>query len=196
MTSRAAGPGLRADIVDAATRVFSRQGYHAASMASIADEVGMRKASLYHHVRRKEDLLFAIHEQLLDELVDATLGVLSSSQSAADKLRGVLRVNMALLCRRRDGVKVLLRERPEARDGDRWAELIVKRDFYEQMVRRVIAEGVSSRRFVDLPADIAAHAVLAMANWSSTWYDPKGKLSSDEVSDIFADIVLEGLLSR
>ena len=54
--------GVELSEVEAATKIFSERGYHAASMSDIAEAVGFRKASLYHHVRKKEDLLFAIHE--------------------------------------------------------------------------------------------------------------------------------------
>ncbi len=186
---------VRADIIEAATRVFSRRGYHAASMVEIAEEVGMRKPSLYHHVRKKEDLLFAIHEQMIDELIEETTSVLATSQSPTEKIRGVLRVSMSFVARHRDGVTVFLQER-RAVSGDRWSELVVKRDRYEKMVSRVIAEGVSSQEFVGVPPQIAARAVLAMANWGYTWFDPHGELSAEEVSDTFADIALQGLLSR
>ena len=78
-TTETSPSGVRPDIIDAATRIFSERGYHAASMSDIADAVGIRKASLYHHVRKKEDLLFAIHEALVDELIDETMAVSSSS---------------------------------------------------------------------------------------------------------------------
>jgi AcrR family transcriptional regulator len=188
-------PDVRADIIEAATRVFSRRGYHDASMIEIAEEVGMRKPSLYHHVRKKEDLLFAIHEQLIDELIEETMAVLSAAQSPAENVRNVLRVSMSFVARRRDGVAVFLQER-RAFSGERWSELVVKRDFYEKMVSRVIAEGVSSEAFIDVPPQIATRAVLAMANWGYTWFDPHGELSADAVSDIFARIALQGLLSR
>jgi TetR/AcrR family transcriptional regulator, cholesterol catabolism regulator len=189
-----AGP-VRPDIIAAATRVFSRRGYHAASMTEIADEVGIRKPSLYHHVRAKEDLLFAIHEQMIDELIDETMAVLSTAESRADKLRGVLRVSMSFVARHRDGVTVFLQER-RAFSGERWNELVVKRDLYEKMVSRVIAEGTAENVFIEVPADIAARAVLAMANWGYTWFDPHGELSADAVSEIFATIALRGLLVR
>src|ERR1700733_6705004 len=112
-------PDRRADIIEAATRVFSRRGYHAVSRIEIAEEVGMRKPSLYHHVRKKEDLLFAIHEQLIDELIQETTAVLSTSQTPAEKVRGVLRVNMSFVARHRDGVAVFLQER-RAFSGERW----------------------------------------------------------------------------
>jgi TetR/AcrR family transcriptional regulator, cholesterol catabolism regulator len=186
---------VRADIIEAATRVFSQRGYHAASMTEIAHEVGMRKPSLYHHVRKKEDLLFAIHEQMIDELVSQTMAVLSSADSPADKVRQVLRVSMSFVARHRDGVTVFLQER-RAVSGERWSEIVVKRDFYERMVSQVIAEGASSGTFVDVPPAIAARGVLAMANWGYTWFDPHGTLSADAVADIFAEIVLDGLLTR
>src|SRR3954462_7828308 len=83
--------GVREDIIRAATRVFSDRGYHAASMTEIAEAVGIRKPSLYHHVRKKEDLLFAIHEQMIDELIEETMPVFTSSMPPAEKVRGALK---------------------------------------------------------------------------------------------------------
>jgi len=191
----ASDPRVRADIIAAATRVFSERGYHAASMTEIAEEVGMRKPSLYHHVRKKEDLLFAIHEQLIDELTEQTTSVLESSQTAEQRVRQVLRVSMSFVARHRDGVTVFLQER-RAVSGERWSELVVKRDFYERMVSRVISEGIASDTFIDLPPEIVARAILAMANWGYTWFDPGGELTADAVSDVFANIALKGLLTR
>lgn len=191
----ASAPKVREDIVAAATRVFSERGYHAASMTEIAEVVGMRKPSLYHHVRKKEDLLFTIHEQLIDELIDETMSVFSSSVSPAEKVRGVLRVALSFVSHHRDGVTVFLQER-SAVSGERWNELVVKRDFYEQMVSRILTEGTSSGAFVDVSPAIAAKAVLALANWGYTWFDPDGPMSSDEVADTFATIALRGLEVR
>jgi TetR/AcrR family transcriptional regulator, cholesterol catabolism regulator len=190
-----ASPKVRPDIVAAATRVFSQRGYHAASMNEVAEELGMRKPSLYHHVRKKEDLLFAIHEQLIDELIEETISVLLTAHTPEEKIRRVLRVNMSFVARHRDGVTVFLQER-RAVSGERWEELVFKRDFYEKMVSAVIAEGIATGSFVDVPPNIAARGVLAMANWGYTWFDPTGELSADAVSEIFAEIALKGLLAR
>jgi TetR/AcrR family transcriptional regulator, cholesterol catabolism regulator len=188
-------PTVRDDIITAATRVFSLRGYHAASMEEIAGEVGIRKPSLYHHIRKKEDLLFAIHERLIDELIEETSAALVDSDSPADRVRRILQVNMSFVARHRDGVTVFLQERREM-SGERWDELVVKRDLYERMVSAVIAEGIESERFIKLPPQIAARALLAMANWGYTWFDPAGELTAESVADIFARIALDGLLTR
>lgn len=188
------GP-VRDDIVQAATRVFSERGYHGASMTDVANALGMRKPSLYHHVRKKEDLLFAIHEQMVDELIASTMTVFSSSAPAEEKLRGILRVAMGFVGRHQDGVTVFLAEH-RALSGDRWNEIVLKRDFYEKMVQSVIADGASAGAFVAGPPRIAAKAILAMANWGYTWFHADGALSAEEVGDMFADIALNGLLVR
>jgi AcrR family transcriptional regulator len=188
-------PRVRDDIIEAATRVFSQRGYDAASMTEIAEAVGMRKPSLYHHVRKKEDLLFAIHERMIDELIAETEAVAGRPGSPADRLRQVLRVAMSFVARHRDGVAVFLQER-RAFSGERWGELVVKRDAYERMVTGIITEGIESELFLDLPAEIVVRAVLAMANWGFTWFDPHGEMSSDAVADVFATVALRGLLAR
>src|SRR4051794_16482169 len=161
---------VRPDIIEAATRIFSERGYHAASMSEIADEVGIRKPSLYHHVRKKEDLLFAIHEQLIDELTARTEQAIAAAEDPADKLAASLRVALSFVARNKDAVTVFLQERRELR-GRRWRELVAKRDAYEHMIQDAIAAGTASGRFVDVDPAIASKAVLAMANWGYTWFD-------------------------
>jgi AcrR family transcriptional regulator len=187
--------GVRSDIIEAATRIFSERGYHAASMAEIADAVGIRKASLYHHVRKKEDLLFAIHESLIDVLIAETMAVSSSSESPAEKVRGLLHVTMRFIGDNREGVTVFLSER-HAVTGERWQALVIKRDFYERMVTQIITEGRSSGSFVDLPPEIVAKALLGMANWGYTWFQKDGPLTADEVAEVFTAVALRGLEAK
>jgi AcrR family transcriptional regulator len=187
---------LRADIIAAATRVFSERGYHGASMSDVADALGMRKASLYHHVRKKEDLLFAIHEQLIDELIEETERVTVSGGTPSAKLHDVLLVSMRFVARNRDAVTVFLQERRAVTGDERWESLVAKRDRYERMVSGIIADGVAGGDFVDLPPEIAARGVLAMANWGYTWFQPEGRLTAEEVAETFAAIALSGLERR
>lgn len=53
------------EILDVALELFSRQGYEATSISSIADAVGIRKASLYSH--------FSSKQAILDEIVKIVL---------------------------------------------------------------------------------------------------------------------------
>jgi TetR/AcrR family transcriptional regulator len=69
--------GTRKDaILDEATRLFAERGYEGTSMADLADRVGLRKASLFHHFASKEELRRAVLERVVQRvtlaLADAT----------------------------------------------------------------------------------------------------------------------------
>ena len=190
-----AGPRIREDVLAAATKVFSERGYHGASMQDVADAAGMQKASLYHHVGRKEDLLYAIHEQMIDELTAKTLPVVSSSRSPADKVRGVIVVALEFIAAHREGATVLLQD-IGAVAGPRWDTVMAKRDVFERLVEGVIAEAAASGEFGKTRPEIATRGILGMVNWCYTWFRPDGELSAHEVADILAGIAIDGLRRR
>lgn len=186
---------IRGDILAAATRLFSEQGYHAASMQDIAVATGMRKASLYHHVRSKEDLLFAIHDQMIDELMAETLKIVSASTSHVEKVRQVMRGAMHLVANHREELTVFLQER-HVLEGERWKAIVAKRDMYENLVTSIIEDGEREKVFIGIDAHIATRGLLAMAFWCYTWFQAGGEFTADEVADMFADVALNGLVTK
>ena len=55
----------RDDILDASAQIFSQKGFHATSMQDIAQAVNLQKASLYHHVSSKQEILLLLRCQEL-----------------------------------------------------------------------------------------------------------------------------------
>lgn len=53
-------------VLDEAEQLFRSRGYHAVTMRDIADQVGVRQASLYYHFPSKEQLFVAVTERMLD----------------------------------------------------------------------------------------------------------------------------------
>jgi len=70
--------GSRKQLLEAASRVFARSGYQGASMSEIAAEAGLSKGALYWNFTSKEDLFFA----LLDELDGHLRALITASTSA------------------------------------------------------------------------------------------------------------------
>ncbi|MGN1404904.1 MAG: TetR/AcrR family transcriptional regulator [Erysipelotrichaceae bacterium] len=58
------------EILDAALDLFSRQGYEATSISSIADAVGIKKASLYSHYSSKQAILDALVKNVLEQYAE------------------------------------------------------------------------------------------------------------------------------
>src|SRR5579864_6898633 len=50
----------REELTRTAARLFAERGYHGTSLADLAEALGIQKASLYHHIASKEDLLWEV----------------------------------------------------------------------------------------------------------------------------------------
>jgi AcrR family transcriptional regulator len=79
----------RRQILDAAVRVFARQGFHACRVSDIADEAGVAYGLVYHYFRSKEEVL----DTLFTERWDLLLGVIRDTDAQdlppRDKLRAI-----------------------------------------------------------------------------------------------------------
>jgi AcrR family transcriptional regulator len=78
---------LRKDeIVAEATRLFAERGYEGASMGDLAERVGLRKASLFHHFPSKDILYATVLRELLEKVSGAIIGAALAEGSFAERL--------------------------------------------------------------------------------------------------------------
>ena len=100
----------RDDILEAAAQIISRKGFHATSMQDIAQSVNLQKASLYHHISSKQEILAALLDQALDMLIERIQNVIDQPIPPDEKLRLAMRVYLSSMLDRRDLAAVLLLE--------------------------------------------------------------------------------------
>src|SRR6267143_4568203 len=72
-TKSAKGAATRDQILDAASRLIHLQGYHCTSLDDVLRESGVGKGNFYYHFRSKEDLGYAILDQIVAGFVERTL---------------------------------------------------------------------------------------------------------------------------
>ena len=183
----------RMDIIQAAAQIFRQKGYHGTSMQDIADAVQFQKASLYHHVTGKQDILVAILDQALDLLIDDMQEVAKSKHTPQEKIRLAMRTYVMRLTQDLDLATVLLMEY-RSLDDELRAIHIDRRDRFEALWREIVQEGIDSGAFRPVDARLTSFAFLGVLNWMITWYRHKGSLSGEQIADRFADLLLSGLV--
>ena len=182
----------RSDIIDAAAQIFRQKGYHAASMQDIADAVHLQKASLYHHVDSKQDLLFTILNKALDLLIDDLTEIVDSELPPDEKLRKAMQVYVGRLTEDANLASVLLLEYRSLEPKLR-VQHNIRRDRYEGLWRRLVQEGIEAGVFRVVDQAVATFALLGVQNWMITWFKEGGRLEARELADQFCDLFLEGL---
>lgn len=182
-------------ILEAAAQIFSNKGYHATSMQDIADAVDLKKASLYYHIKNKQEVLIDILDQALDMVIEQVGQATSGDLPTPEKLRRAMRTYLSTLAENRDIAAVLLLEY-RSLDSEKSSDHLARRDRFERLWRDLIQAGTDEGSFTCPDPAQAARALLGMLNWTITWYKPQGKLSPVEIADQFSDLLLMGLLNR
>jgi AcrR family transcriptional regulator len=140
--SRRPGKNAREEILDAAAELFTTHGYANTSTRRVADAVGVRQASLYHHFATKDDILDALLAGTVDEPLRLATELLAEKGPAAPRLHALVVADVAQLCGStwNLGALYLLPELRVQRFDEfrlRRAEL---RDRYRRLAAAVIAE--------------------------------------------------------
>jgi len=164
-------------------------------MQDIASAVDLKKASLYHHISSKQEILLALLNQALDLVIAQVNEALSVEAPYPEKLRRAMRTYLETLVANRELSAVLLFEY-RSLEGQRFSQHTIRRDRFERLWRDQIQSGVDAGIFrCQAPAQ-AARALLGMMNWTITWYRPEGPSSPQEIADQYAGMLINGLLTR
>jgi AcrR family transcriptional regulator len=171
--------------------LFNRSGYHTTSLADIARAFGVTKAALYHHVRSKDDIVFACYQRAMDIGMEGLRQAESSASAPHEQLLIALRHYIEGLTDELSGAVVLIDK--ATLSANQRAEIIERRDAYERALRSIIERGVTSGVFVACDAKMVGFAILGAVNWISKWYDPAGSWSGKEIAQEFASYLVRGL---
>lgn len=151
------GSSAREEILDAAAELFTTVGYAATSTRRIAESVGIRQASLYHHFAAKDDILEALLAGTVDSSLQLAAELLAEGGPSAPRLHTLVVADTAQLCGGAWNLGTLyllpeLRLERFAAFRSRRGEL---RSHYQELSRAVIADHDGPADADDLPFRLA-----------------------------------------
>ena len=100
----------RRALLDAASRVFARKGFHASRVGDIAEEAGVAHGLLYHYFRSKDEVLETLFREMWGGLVLDTQRIEESGTPLREQLRRFSRIYLGSWLVAPDSIRVLVRE--------------------------------------------------------------------------------------
>ncbi len=180
----------RKELTRIAARLFAERGYQGTSLADLAEALGVQKASLYHHIASKEDLLWEVACEGA-EAFHAALDTVPAAAPAAERIRLALRAHLSIVAGQLDVATVFVREWRHLSDERRGAFLAERRR-YEERVRELFRAGVEESQLrTDLDVATSALLFLSAANWAYTWLRPGSP--TDDLADRLYVALLDGM---
>ena len=182
------------EILEAAAYVFHRKGYESTSIQDIADAVGILKGSLYYYIDSKEDLLYAILQDVHEDALQNIERTRSIEGDPLQKIRAFVTLHIAFNAENLVKMGVFFQDFRSLGE-ERRAVIVEERDQYDQFLRTLIQEGQAQGVIcADLDPKLAGLAILGMTNWIYHWYQPSGERTATELAQAYADIVVAGLV--
>lgn len=186
----------RAEVLEAATRVFHEKGYEASSIQDVADALGLLKGSLYYYIDSKEDLLFAIIDEVHRSTLEQLDRWLEVEGDELTRLRAFLHAQILIYCRDVAKVGVFLHDFRSLSD-EHQQRILAERDRLDRALRDLIRAGQREGLIAaEVDPKLAAMAIFGMTNWLSTWWQPTGPSTPEQVAEQFTDIAIAGLAAR
>jgi AcrR family transcriptional regulator len=176
-------------VLDAALTLFAERGYHGTAVSQIAASLGIRTASLYNHMRAKQDLLEVIIGRTVDGVLDDFRTAVDGLSDPVERLRRAIRIYALRHATRRREALVANRDTTSLPEPARTQVRQRERD-HERAVRAIISDGVGTGDFhVDSPA-LASFAILEMCLSIARWFRDDGVRTAGQVADEYADFAL------
>ena len=182
-------------ILRTAARIFAEKSYHSTSMRDISRATNVSLAGLYHYCRSKEELLFLIQDNCFGRVLERLEKQLQEVDDPVTRLGIFIENHLSFFAANMAEMKVLSHE-AESLEGELHLHVSTKKERYARLARKILRE-IQRQTPGGAGADltVATYALFGMMNWIYNWYDPRGKLSVNQLTDNITRLFLNGFMS-
>lgn len=181
-------------VIRVAAELFREKGYVASSMRDLAQKLGIEAASLYSHIKSKEEILHILCFDMAAEFMASLEEVEKQSDlPASEKLRKGIIGHIQVMALDLTASAVFMNEhrhlsQPFLRD------FLLLRIKYINRFKKMIEDGVASGEFKStIDKKLAVMTLFSSLNWMPMWYDPKAAIEPEALGFQLADMLVNGL---
>ncbi|MHB8617963.1 MAG: TetR/AcrR family transcriptional regulator [Chloroflexota bacterium] len=182
-------------INQAAVDLFFKHGYEATTLRQIAAKVGLQVGSLYNYITGKQELLFRIMSGIMEELIAEEHRQLEGVAGPVERLRLFIETDVVFHANRSKEVFIGNSEIRSLSRPDR-KKIVALRDQFEEILAAILREGEARGDLHVADVKMVSYAILAACSGVSSWFNPRGRFSAQDIARVYADYIVRGLIAR
>ena len=180
-------------IGNVAAKLFNTKGYLQTTMDDITTAARFSKGGIYHYFSSKDEILFFVLDRYLNLVLQDLEHDLEEIEAAREKIQHIISRHIRLYTENPAEAKTLLNEKyclpPKYR-----RKIDRKERQYFQIVRKVLALFFAGKqKLPDSRIPVITFLLFGMCNWIFSWYDPRGAVTPEALSEIIWKIFLNGV---
>jgi AcrR family transcriptional regulator len=173
----------------AAIRLFSERGYEGMNLRLLAQSIGVRASSLYNYIDSKQQLLFWLMKEGIEKLLAEVDARLEGIEDPEEQMRAFVAFHLGYRIANRKEYAVLFMEGRSLNKANRSSISRLSR-VYTEKLHNIIKHGIATGKFRIKDSQVATFALLQMLGAVLRWYRPSGRLTLDELIEVYTDLAL------
>jgi AcrR family transcriptional regulator len=182
----------RALIIKEAAQLFKEKGFGGSSMRDLAERVGIEAASIYNHIRSKDELL----EEICFGLAEAYAAQLSEVEamhlSYPAKIEALIAFHVQMVIEQPNAVSVLNNDW-KFLNSEQMTRFKAQRKQYENGFAALINKGIAAGDFKEVNVSIALFTILSSLRWVELWYKASRGVSKNDLAKDISAILMNGI---
>ncbi|KZX66387.1 TetR family transcriptional regulator [Alcanivorax sp. HI0033] len=173
----------RGRLLSAAAHLFRDKGFDRTTVRDIAASVGIQSGSIFHHFKSKEDILYAVMEEVINFNTDRLRRAMAAESRPEAQLRALVRAELqSNVGDTAEAMAVLVTEW-RCLSEEKQSKALELRAIYEQLWLDALNALHGQGAFRDDPF-IIRRLITGMTGWVPNWFDREGSLTLDDLADI------------
>jgi AcrR family transcriptional regulator len=179
-------------IVKAGAALFREKGFGAASMRDLAENIGIEAASLYNHIKSKNEILDSICFSVANHFNNHLEEIDGSDLSPIKKVETLLRFHIQQMIENFEEVLVSDREWKHLDEPYR-TNFHTQRRNYRKRFAAIIEDGIKKGEIKKIDAPTAILIMLHSVSGIESWHRSTAKISAKDLEDNMIMIMIDGL---
>jgi len=179
-------------IVEEAATLIMEKGYVATTMRDLAGRVGIEAASLYNHIKSKEQILGEICFSLANKFTTEMAIIEVSNETSIEKIKKLIKLHVNVNTESASLASVM---------NDEWRHLsepelssfLALRESYENKFLIILNEGIINHEFRAMDSKITLYSMLSSIRWLQHWYTNEREMSIENIQENLIKLLLQGI---
>lgn len=183
----------KTEIITIAAKLFKEKGYSAVTMRDIAQEMNIKAASLYNHIKSKQEILVLIIIELAEEFTTAMSKIVNSEETSIQKLEKIIQLHIDITMRDSAALASLNADWMHLADTE-LLYFIKMREDYEENFRKIVKKGIADGEIKNLNSEVIIFSMLSTLRTLYLWYGKKNSLSASALKSDMTQVLLDGIV--
>lgn len=183
----------KTEIINISAKLFKEKGYSAVTMRDIAQAMDIKAASLYNHIKSKQEILVLIIIEIAEEFTNIMDEVLISNASVIAKIDRIIQLHIDITLRNPDALACLNNDWMHLTDAE-LRHFIKMREEYEDNFKTIVKQGIANNEIKNYNLDVIIFSILSTLRTLYIWYNQTNKLSSKALKDNMTKVLLKGIV--